>query len=912
MSYTVIAVPFKRKPLSHLLLLGTLCVGMTAGMLPFSVMASSMQEASTSRHWNISAGPLGQALNTLGQQSGILLSYSTDLVEGKSSTGLSGHYTVQEALDILLSSTGLQSAPIVSGGFLIRARGQTGTDQTVLLPLMRVEGGYARSGFSSLESDEMRNAMRGDLAESLSILPSVRIADRSSSSLQQGDIKPAEFSIRGAAPYQNKLMLDGAAIDNLMDPAQREGLGNYTSVAGHSQSIFINSDFLQHVEVVDVNASASEGGFTGGVIKAETKGYQGEDSFSISRRMTRDSWTTFHVDPVQQGTFGDAAAQLPVGLPGEFQPNFRKDQTSIQGATRLGDIGVFAGLDEKTSRIRQKQHVSVDFAHFAETGRIFRPSEERTLDTYSRSGVLRLDMLEQDYLLNASLAFSEYDQDSFFINFPDSDFDSRHQGLNLSVNFAKNFGDTRMDLNVSAGRSSDERYFEKNIMDQYKNTTVYDGGMIGGYGELENEQQTLNTTLKFSSPLADTLSFDYGGELRWIHFRQNRLNDFIFNEYKLDFTQPLPPQIGLGSWSPADQFKDRQVIYQAGKTRFSNLNSAAFAELHSDQQRIFWRTGLRLERDGWLGNTNVAPRLSGGIYLDDEKRYRLSAGANRYYGKSFLAYRLREKERDLIVETSRTSPTGEFMPVDLSRRWLYQDLDTPYDDEINLGISGPVLSGEAGLVMVERRGERQVRTQQDTAKDLKWFDNSGSSRTHQIDLYWRSTPAEWLGAYWAVNASASWMDKQTDTTYGNDSSGYLSSINGDEEVWFDGKRILKRDLPASNFATPVSVNLDLITRSPNDRIQLHNAFAFTNGYRYLRNLGRDTATGLSQYDVYKQGSTLRWDISLDLRLLESKNSPYLRVDVVNVTDNQNVVSAESNVQLFGVGRQYWLELGYRF
>ncbi|EXJ10260.1 TonB-dependent receptor [Nitrincola nitratireducens] len=812
MSYTVIAVPFKRKPISHLLLLGTLCVGIPAGMLPSSVMASSMQEASTSRHWNISAGPLGQALNTLGQQSGILLSYSTDLVEGKFSAGLSGHYTVQEALDLLLSSTGLQSSPIMSGGFLIRARGQTDTDQTVLLPLMRVEGGYARSGFSSLESGEMRNAMRGDLAESLSIIPSVRVADRSSSSLQQGDIKPAEFSIRGAAPYQNKLMLDGAAIDNLMDPAQREGVGNYTSVAGHSQSIFINSDFLQHVEVIDVNASASEGGFTGGVIKAETKAYQGEDSFSISRRMTRDSWTTFHVDPVQQGTFGDAAAQLPVGLPGEFQPNFRKDQTSIQGATRLGDIGVFAGLD----------------------------------------------------------------------------------------------------LNVSAGLSSDERYFEKNIMDQYKNTTVYDGGMIGGYGELENEQHTLNTTLKFSSPLADTLSFDYGGELRWTHFRQNRLNDFIFNEYRLDFTQPLPPQIGLGSWSPADQFKYRQVIYQAGKTQFSNLNSAAFAELHSDQQRIFWRTGLRLERDAWLGNTNVAPRLSGGIYLDDDKRYRLSAGANRYYGKSFLAYRLREKERDLIVETSRTSPTGEFMPVDLSRRWLYQDLDTPYDDEINLGISGPVLSGEAGLVMVERRGERQVRTQQDTAKDLKWFDNSGSSRTHQIDLYWRSTPAEWLGAYWAVNTSASWMDKQTDTTYGNDSSGYLSSINGDEEVWFDGKRILKRDLPASNFATPVSVNLDLITRSPNDRIQLRNAFAFTNGYRYLRNLGRDTATGLSRYDVYKQGSTLRWDMSLDFRLLESKNSPYLRVDVVNVTDNQNVVSAESNVQLFGVGRQYWLELGYRF
>lgn len=900
--------PSRLKPLPGLLLISTLGLCTT-----FPALAESVNPVSTPLQLNIAAGELSQALNALGQQTGILLSYSPDLVDGLSSQGLSGQYTVMQGLSQLLSGTGLQVEHLANGGFLIRSQASDSDDQATALPLMQVEGAAAGYGYAAIESGEMRNAVRGDLAETLSIIPSVRVADKSSSSLQQGDIKPAEFSIRGAAPYQNKLMLDGASIDNLMDPAQRENPSNYTSVAGHSQGIFLNTDFLSQVEVIDVNASASEGGFSGGVIKAETKSYDGESFFQISHRRTRDSWTNFHIDPAQLGEFGDGAAQAVTGVPGDFQPNFRKDQLSLQGATRIGDIGIFAGLDEKTSRIWQKQVVDIDFDHFAQTGRIFKPSEERSLDTYSRSGVLRLDMLEQDYLLNASLAFSEYDQDTFFINYLDSDFDSRHQGLNLSVNYGQHFGDTRLDLNVSAGVSSDERYFKHDVLDQYRYTTIYQGGIIGGYGDLESEQRTLATTLKLSTPLSDTLTFDYGGELRWLNFRQNRLNDFTYNEYTLDFTQPLPPQTGLGSWSPADQYHAREVIYQAGEIKFNNLNAAAFTELNGDHQRFFWRTGLRLERDDWLGNTNLAPRLSAGLYLDAAKRYRITAGANRYYGKSFLAYRLRELERDLILIRSRTSPTAEYQSVDVNRTWFYQDLDTPYDDELNLGISGPLMSGEAGLMLVERKGQRQVRTRYDATTQMYWFDNSGSSRTHQVDLYWRSTPAEWLGAYWAINTSASWMDKQTDTTYGNSSSGYLSNSNSaDDEVWFEGKRILKRDLPANDFATPVSINLDLITRSGDDRLQLRNAFALTNGYRSLRNVGTDSTTGLKQYEVHKQGSTLRWDMSIDFRLLESRNSPYLRLDIVNVTDNENVISAESNVQLFGVGRQYWLELGYRF
>ena len=102
----------------------------------------------------------------------------------------------------------------------------------------------------------IRGSARSDLAEALSVIPSVRVAEGASSSRQQGDIKPAEFSIRGASPYQNRFVLDGAAVDNLIDPAQSQRADNYTRVAGHSQGQFIDTRFLQNIEVSDTNVSA--------------------------------------------------------------------------------------------------------------------------------------------------------------------------------------------------------------------------------------------------------------------------------------------------------------------------------------------------------------------------------------------------------------------------------------------------------------------------------------------------------------------------------------------------------------------------------------------------------------------------------------------------------------------------------
>ena len=49
------------------------------------------------------------------------------------------------------------------------------------------------------------------------------------------------------------------------------------------------------MEVYDSNIPVEYGGFTGGVVSAQVKSYQGEDTFSWHFGMQRDEWEKFHV-----------------------------------------------------------------------------------------------------------------------------------------------------------------------------------------------------------------------------------------------------------------------------------------------------------------------------------------------------------------------------------------------------------------------------------------------------------------------------------------------------------------------------------------------------------------------------------------------------------------------------------------
>ncbi|OCC23296.1 hypothetical protein MB02_11695 [Croceicoccus estronivorus] len=79
-----------------------------------------MAQSAAERTYDIPAGSLGSALNRLGRNAGVAISYDGALVRGKKTARLSGTYTIEEALNRLLSGTGLEARPDGAGGFVVR------------------------------------------------------------------------------------------------------------------------------------------------------------------------------------------------------------------------------------------------------------------------------------------------------------------------------------------------------------------------------------------------------------------------------------------------------------------------------------------------------------------------------------------------------------------------------------------------------------------------------------------------------------------------------------------------------------------------------------------------------------------------------------------------------------------------
>jgi len=71
----------------------------------FAQEAAAARE--TLRQYDIPAGPLARVLNAFAERSGVFISGAGTLTEGRTSPGLRGEYTVEEALDRLLADTGL-------------------------------------------------------------------------------------------------------------------------------------------------------------------------------------------------------------------------------------------------------------------------------------------------------------------------------------------------------------------------------------------------------------------------------------------------------------------------------------------------------------------------------------------------------------------------------------------------------------------------------------------------------------------------------------------------------------------------------------------------------------------------------------------------------------------------------------
>lgn len=106
----------------------SLLCGISLGSLAIAASACA-QPGRTAVALQVSAADLGDALNQFAQQSGQQILFAPDLVRGKTANRLAGAYTPDQALNLLLTGSGLQYRKTASGAFVVQAAAQGAAPQ---------------------------------------------------------------------------------------------------------------------------------------------------------------------------------------------------------------------------------------------------------------------------------------------------------------------------------------------------------------------------------------------------------------------------------------------------------------------------------------------------------------------------------------------------------------------------------------------------------------------------------------------------------------------------------------------------------------------------------------------------------------------------------------------------------------
>lgn len=239
-------------------------VTLALSSLSHTALAQSVQQLKLT----IPAGPLNNALAEFGRQSGIQLSYLPDYVSGKTSPGVNGTLSPQQALQALLSGTGLGYTFSGTNSVTLRPviTGSAGSsDNSLQLDTITVTKApaadpadipYQTAGsLTHLSGDQIGRFRGTSVGDLFSGIPGVLNGDsRNSGSV---DINIRGMQGQGRVP----VIVDGSTQETSI----------YQGYNGSTSSTYIDPDFIGSV---DIERGASTGadatGATGGVVRVST------------------------------------------------------------------------------------------------------------------------------------------------------------------------------------------------------------------------------------------------------------------------------------------------------------------------------------------------------------------------------------------------------------------------------------------------------------------------------------------------------------------------------------------------------------------------------------------------------------------------------------------------------------------
>ncbi|WGL28839.1 secretin and TonB N-terminal domain-containing protein [Pectobacterium brasiliense] len=918
--------------------------------LALSGGGSALGATAPAQSIHLPAQSLEKSLTQLARQTGVNFGVDSQLVAGKQAPALEGNYTVEQALGRLLNSNNLYAEPTETGkAFIIRPMASvpaaddvqsitTGAENShvgnegrgdVIMVKAQITPGPMEIGSQQLVAEEIakKPTANGNITELLRTNPNVQFSETSRNSETPGELAPDVVSFHGEKFYNNNFMIDGMSNNDRLNPGVNVGEVGSTAngnaandfPSGHPESFWIDSSLIESLSVYDSNVSAKYGQFTGGVIDAKLKKPSfTEPSGSVSYRTTRSSWTKYHLEKKDEASFSTATTA-------KRQPKFTKNFYNLNVSQPLSDNAALMF-------VYSRKESDIPFWHT-----ILQKWEDqsRESETYMLRGAW--DANERNQF---SLSFMHSPHSASYVrsNIKDGNFTAEGGGYNANLKWdnQNKWGKVATQLiwkqNENTIKNKGNNFYNWLKTDSIDWVSSFSGtaAQQGGYGTVRTEQSGINFKQDWQlnpvSVWGVQHQFDFGFDTDFSEARYQRKE----NTYTYATANRKNTVICNGDSACIDgeQYFRQRSVYEASDVKVAASTYAAYLQDTLTYSRLTVVPGIRVDYDDYMKNMNISPRLSSSYDVWGDRSTEFFGGVNRYYAGNVLAYKLREARKQGYTEcrvehlnssgscgavsTSSSNTPGDWVYFrNLSGTdYRYTSLNTPYSDELNLGVQQRIYDTVWALKWVHREAKDQFSAERNTTTKTYELTNNGKSESDTFSLVVKPvSPIEWNSAVFSWTAGGN-IQKSTSSNKDYDTE---SDIDG--YILYNGKMIRAIDKPADNFNRPWTAFLELNTEIPDWRLDWTQRLSYVGGYKAMtrtetincpdddRCSGYVGATDVYEEEQYGNNMLLDWRVTYTQPL--GKQNLKVGVDVLNVLNKAN--KNESN---YGLGRQFWLDVTY--
>ncbi len=921
---------------------------MAASALSLALLATPLFAlAQSTTTATASTEPLGRALSRFASQHGVALAFDPALTAGRAAPTLEGTPSLESGLTQLLTGTGLRAVRRSDGSYTLQS--DTTSPRGGRMPALKVGAGdvptfrYAEGMALDANYIQAQAKGNGDIATLLRINPAVQFANTTQSARNGGEIRPGDFSINGAPYYQNLLLLDGAGFNNDLDPASAIVPGtlranDVVDVPSNAQGIALDTDLIDTLAVYDSNVPAAYGGFTGGVVNATSRKAGDALSGKVWFRMQRSAWDELIMHPGQENSYAESATYA-------YQPAYDKYKLGVrlEGRTRNG-LGLIGTVTRTRAEIPLRAYTAGNVSSSdAYTHTQTRENTAATLamDWSNGAGIS----------LGANLTYAPTDDRYFIASTRNSWFDIKSGGPVASLRAriehnAWTFNNTLSYSDVETSRRSDEDYFRNWARSEALDWGVNNSSIEGSWGNIDQHDRKIGYRFSadreaFSLGRSEhSLQFGLGVQRRSAYYE--RLNDhYNYQQPKATTScllgtgvvddqscslSPVFTSVTNGVRAGQGQYFSRLQLYHTGSFEVSGTEFEAWVQDDIRLGTLSVRPGLRLDRNSIWETTTVAPRLAISWDVAADGTTLISSGYNRYYGRNFFSYLLREGRESLQETRNRSSSATPWDTLTGTRGTTgnrVADLDMPYTNEWTLGLQQQLAGLDINLKYVNRRNHREVLLK--LVKDsydrsvyntrLYEYTNAGRSSSEIYTLSVAPLQAwQWGGTRTQAQLAFDYTDIKR--SY-NDYEAILGTDDFFlEPISYKGRVTTRLELPAQNYNRPWSARLSTTTTFPWG-ISWSNFLRYRAGYHTVADSGEDVLHDGELIPVYadtRNPAGWTWDTTLEYALaLPHAQEAYVRVEAQNVLNRSNtLIGTTAATTFYEPGRSYWLELGYRF